>query len=139
MPVCGGCGATNINKVRNINRSAINVFNSNLPNNAFLALPYDSVYQLISLTIFHKFKTRTAQENHFRDVIHSLTPQQSANTRFDTGNNYTMPKYSKSVCHNQFLYNAVKLCNSLPPHIAAIPTNVTFKRDLIFFFFFALN
>ena len=83
----GGCGATNINKVRNINRSAINLFNSNLPNYASLALRYDSVYQLISLTIFHKFKTGTAQENHFKDVIRSLTSQQSVNTRFATGNN----------------------------------------------------
>ena len=107
----GGLWATNINKVRNINRSAINLFNSNLPNNASLALPYDSVYQLISLPFFHKFKTGTAQENHFRDVIRSLTPQQSVNTRFATGNNYTIPKYSKSVCHNQFLYYAVKLWN----------------------------
>ena len=130
MPVWGGCGATNINKIRNINRSAINLFNCNLPNNASLALPYDSVYKLISLTIFHKFKTGTAQENHFRDVIHSLTPQQSVNTRLATGYNYTIPKYSKSMCHNQFLYNAIKLWNSLPPHIASILSTETFKRDL---------
>ena len=38
-------------------------------------------------------------------------------TRFNQANKINIPMFHKTLNHNQFLYNAIKLWNDIPPHL----------------------
>ena len=67
---------------------------------------------------------------HFYNKINSLIPSHTHGTRHNFSRKYSTPLYSKTVSHHQFLFNAVKLWNKLPPHLTVIQDTQTFKFKL---------
>ena len=67
---------------------------------------------------------------HFYNKINSLIPSHTHGTRYDLSRKYSTPLYSKTVSHHQFLFNAVKLWNKLPPYLTVIQDTQIFKSKL---------
>lgn len=127
--VWGGCGITNTNKIRSINKSAIGVVTKNLPNFVAHPLQYDDVYKVTCLSTFHRY-IHSKEMDHFNHQIAGLVPEHCHGTRFSTQGYYLMPQLLKTVCRNQFLFNAVKQWNLLPPEFRALNSASEFKQKL---------
>ena len=129
MSIWGGSGITNINKIRRVNRAAINVFSAELPNNITCPMQYDSIYKLVCLVHFHKF-SRGDGTDQFNSIVVQLIPDHTHNTRFRNSNSYSLPSVFKTVSHNQFFFNAIKMWNSLPIYLKNIQMPSHFKSSL---------
>ena len=129
ISVWGGSYITYISKIFNINRRAINTFSSNLPLNVPSPLSYSQVYKYQCLVIFHKY-LHNPQFIHFHSIIAALRPVHDHSTRFLHDSNLCLPILTKTVTQIQFLFNAVKLWNSLPQNIRVIHSNISFKQQL---------
>lgn len=127
--VWGGSGITNINKVHRINSSAIKVITRSLPDFVSVPLQYDDVYKITCLCTFHRY-AHSSEMEHFHQKIDGLAPEHGHLTRFVADNCYSLPQVSKTVCRNQFLFNAVKLWNVLPQSLKEIDATSSFKRSL---------
>ena len=92
-------------------------------------LPLKSVYHF---SIRSKFQSiiHNGNSHCFLDQILSLTPEHQHHTRFVSFNKLNLPICQKTVYQNQFLYNAVKNWNELPPSLKEpLPPRI-FKRQL---------
>ena len=131
ISVWGGGGVTNISRIRKVNSSTLNIFTDKLAPNSPHPLSFDDAYSLFCLAEFrfHRFSCAGGME-HFYNKINSLIPSHSHGTRHNFSRKYSTPLYSKTVSHHQFLFNAVKLRNKLPPHLTVIQDTQTFKSKL---------
>jgi len=79
-----------------------------------------------------KFFRIIREDNHdyFVNVIGNLIPHHDHGTRFNDGNNYSIPFYSKSKCQRSFLFQAVKVWNSLPSNLKLSVNVKLFKNNL---------
>ena len=124
-----GGNLSNICKIDRINRSAINTFICNLQPNISPPLKFEYVYKLNCLTQFHKYKFDTTFEYFFVKIL-ELFPSHDHSTRFFINNNYSFPVISKTIYQKQFVINAIKLWNNLPPELKLEQSTTTFKRKL---------
>ena len=129
ISVWGGGGVTNISRIRKVNSSTLNIFTDKLAPNSPHPLSFDDAYSLFCLAEFHRFSCAGGME-HFSSKINSLIPSHTHGTRHNFSRKYSTPLYSKTVSHHQFLFNAVKLWNKLPPHLTVIQDTQTFKSKL---------
>ena len=114
ISIWGGCGLTNINKIKNRQHKALRRINEN--DNSLSPLPLKSVYHF---SILSKFQSifHNGNSQYFLDKILSLTPEHQHHKRFVSFNKLNLPICQKTVYQNQFLYNAVKNWNELPPSL----------------------
>ena len=63
-------------------------------------------------------------------IVAQLIPDHTHNTRFRNSNSYSLPPVFKTVSHNQFLYNSIKMWNSLPTYLKNIQLPSHFKSSL---------
>ena len=59
-----------------------------------------------------------------------MIPSHDHNTRFLVNHNYSFPVISKTIYQKQFVINAIKLWNHLPPELKLEQLTTTFKRKL---------
>ena len=130
MAFWGGSGSTNINKISRSNNSTIDLFKIALPNNMRPSLQYNDVYKMISLSIFHKYKTKFDMHDNFYRKITNLIPQHNKHTRFALSTDYSVPMYYKTTGQNQYFYNAIKLLEYLTNVTSGIPRTDIFKNEL---------
>ena len=60
---------------------------------------------MISLSIFHKNKTKFDMYDNFYRKITNLIPQHNKHTRFALSTDYSVPMYYKTTGQNQYLTN----------------------------------
>lgn len=129
ISVWGGGNITNINKISQINRSAINTFNSNVPVHGKTPLSSKAFYKQNCLCLFHKY-LHDVEFLYFNSLIKELVPSHNRETRFVQSFNFSYPAIFKTVSQHQFLFNAIKLWNSLPLYLKTISCNKKFKYSL---------
>ena len=131
--VWGGGGITMINRLNSLNKSAINIFSSNLPPDKPRPQSFSNVHKLVILCTFFKYLNSSASLNsYFHSIINSLVPVHVHGTRFSLHNNISIPNVKKTVSQHQFLFIASKLWNSLPVNLKNIPSALQFKKNLKF-------
>ena len=129
IAIWGGGNITNLNMVSRINRTAVNIFINELPFSIPQPLTFNLVYQYFCLLAFYRY-ANCENFPYFHNKIFNLIPVHGHNTRFSSSNNYSLPTVSKTVSQNQFLFNAIKMWNNLPPEIKELSSITLFKSKL---------
>ena len=127
MTVWGGCGVSYINKIIKLHKRAISICANNHSRNSLLQ--YSSVYSYFTLIRFQK-NIHHHRSQYFTDKILALFPDHSHATRYTEANKINIPMFNKSLNHNQFLYNAIKLWNDIPPDLKLEKSPKNFKHQL---------
>ena len=132
ISVCGNTCVTNINRVRRINSSVVNIFMPSLPDIMPLPLSYN-LYKFVCLKTIHNY-LHSGFFVYFRNKILTLIPSHEYSTRFSSGSSsLILPALYKTVSHHQFLFTTVKLWNTLPPEIKEIQDRTMFvNRTKVF-------
>ena len=93
---------------------------------------HHSLSKVCHFSILSKFQSiiHNGNSQYFLDKILSLTPEHQHHTRFVSFNKLNLPICQKTVYQNQFLYNAVKNWNELPPSLKEPLPPKIFKRKL---------
>ena len=129
IAIWGGGNITNLNMVSRINRTAVNTFINELPFSIPQPLTFNLVYQYFCLLAFYRY-ANCENFPYFHNKIINLIPVHGHSTRFSSSNNYSLPTVSKTVSQNQFLFNAIKMWNNLPPEIKELSSITLFKSKL---------
>ena len=129
IPIWGGCGLTNINRVTTINNKICSIFAS-IYNNSFVPYPYLNVYHYFLLCTFHNLITKHNHNPYFSNKLLDLVPDHDHLTRFSNNQQLSYPNYRKATSHNQFLYNSIKNWNELPFSLREIQETTKFKKSL---------
>ena len=129
IPIWGGCGATNLGRVSRINNKMCSLF-ADVPNGNFTPPPLQGIYKYFSLTFFHNFLIKPNHSHYFSHKLLNLRTNHGLNTRFNSSNLISIPRYNKTTSQNQFLYSAIKNYNLLPPLIKDIENYEKFKKML---------
>ena len=123
----GGCGVSNIIKKKfKLQKRAISLCANNHSRNSLLQYP--SVHSYFTFIRFQKIHHHHSQ--YFTDKILALFPDHSQATRFTEANKINIPMFNKSLNHNQFLYNAIKLLNDIPLDLKLEKSPKNFKHKL---------
>ena len=132
ISVWGNTSVTNINRVRRINSSVVNIFMPSLPDIMPLPLSYDNLYKYVCLKTFHNY-LHSDFFVYFRNKILTLIPSHVYSTRFSSNSSLILPALYKTVSPHQFLFTTVKLWNTLPPEIKEIQDRAMFvNRTKVF-------
>ena len=123
----GWLWVSNINKIIKLRKRAISLCANNNSSNSLLQ--YSSVYSYFTLIRFQK-NIHHHHCQYFTDKILALFPDHSHATRFTEANKVNIPMFNISLNHNQFLYNAIKLWNDIPPDLKLKKSPKKFKLKL---------
>ena len=129
ITVWGGCGVSNINKIIiiRLQKRAISLCSNNHSRNSLLLYP--SVYSYFTLIRFQK-NIHHHHSQYFTDQILALFSDHSHATRFTEANKINIPTFNTSLNHNQFLYNAIKLWNGIPPRFKTRKVSKDFQAQV---------
>ena len=64
-------------------------------------MQYNDVYKMISISFFHKYKTKFDMHDNFYRKITNLIPQHNKHIRFALSTDYSVPMYCKTTGQNQ--------------------------------------
>ena len=127
LSVWSGCVATNIDKINRIQLRALSLIKERYCTN--IPLPLQKVYLL---NLLCKFQTivHHCSSQYFIRKINSSMPDHNHHARFSQFDNFNIVFCVKTVSQRQFLYNAVKRWNDLPPALKEPVPLPTFKRKM---------
>ena len=128
ITIWGGCGETNINRIRKLQDRASSLIVNYAPNKSMLH--FDAVYKYFSVCKFQKCLYQSHSQ-YFSDKITELFPTHNHNTRYAAENKINIPLSNKSVCHNQYFYNAIKFWNEISPDLKLTLNSKKFKYRLM--------
>lgn len=127
VSVWGGCGITNISKVKRIQNKALSIIAENGDNN--LPLPFHKVYLLYLMckfqSIFHN-----GDSEYFLNKVNLLIPAHQHQTRFCSLKKINVARCDKTVSQRQFFYNGVRGWNDLPHFLKDPLSPIQFKSKL---------
>ena len=92
-------------------------------------LPFTAIYEYFSVIKFFKYVILNSN-NYFNNKICNLQINHSFNTRFKTNNCLNNIFFTKSKCHNSFVYQSIGLWNKLPVILRNTNSLSSFKRLL---------
>ena len=135
ITIWGGCGIVNIGRVNRIHRRA-----SNLVVSSFLNIGIDrklctfgKIYDyFVALKMYRCIYSD--DHTYFNNRLLNLQPIHAHSTRFTHSFQYNIPHYNKSLSHNFFIYQGVRVWNFLPYEIKTIDSFKKFKYKLKLYF-----
>ena len=92
-------------------------------------LTYDSMLEYFACLKLCKIMFLNGH-NYFRIKMLQLASSHSHETRFNSQSNLNSPFFTKSKCQNSFLYQSVKVWNSIPVEIRNSPSIGVLKKSL---------
>jgi hypothetical protein len=128
----GGCGSTQLNRVKSIQSRALSLFPGNKEEKCKInrLLNIDDIYNYFVLVKFYKCYVAGMHEHFFVKIL-SNKPSHSYSTRFRDNNMINLPSFSKSKCQSSFIFKGTALWNALPIHLKEIKTLSPFKKRLM--------
>jgi hypothetical protein len=136
IPAWGAQSQTELSKLQRLQDRAVRTVycNSGAGNveqmyTKYKLLNIDQIYIYFSLIYFYKYH-RLHFSSHFHDKIDSIQVSHDHNTRFKSDNNLNLPYVRLSQTLHSFLFESIKLWNSLPDNIRSLDTLHRFKRLL---------
>ena len=133
ITIWGGCGIVNIGRVNRINRRA-----SNSVVSSFLNIGIDrklcTFGKIYDYFVALKMYRCIYNDDHTYFNNKLLKPIHAHSTRFTHSFQYNIPHYNKSLSHNFFLYQGVRVWNSLPYEMKTIDSFKKFKYKLKLYF-----
>ena len=89
---------------------------------------FKQIYNFFTILKFYREINSTNTESYFKTRIFDLQRTHSYPTRFRANNCLVTPQYLKNKCFSSFLYNSIKVWNSLPLEVREIRDFDKFKR-----------
>ena len=133
---CGASGRTAINKLITAqNRCIKRIGRQTSPTDVsamyveMKLLPFTAIRKYFSVVKFFKYVILNSN-NYFNNKICNLQINHSFNTRFKTNNCLNNIFFTKSKCHNSFVYQSILLWNKLPVTLRNTNSLSSFKRLL---------
>ena len=93
-------------------------------------LNFHQIYNYFTILKLYRELNSIKIDSYFKARISGLQNVHSYSTRFRSNNCLVTPQYSKSRCFGSFLYNSIKVWNTLPIEIREIGNFGKFKRKL---------
>lgn len=126
----GRSNVSNVNRLGSVIERSWRAIRSYDCNNIDNFLSYDSIYQYNAA--IKLYKTLNCNDGNLHEYFNERinTPEHAYFTRFNAGNNLSIPLFTISKCHKSFLYQSILVWNSLPDTIKSINFLMSFKKQL---------
>ena len=92
-------------------------------------MSFDSIFEYCTAVKLYKILLLHNHEYFARNFA-NLTVEHNYNTRFNASSKFNTPFFSRTKCQNSFIYQSVRIWNSIPLNIREAPSLRNFKTLL---------
>ena len=123
----GKSNSRNINKIKSLQRKILKLFPQHSTQRNKL-LTFDNIYSYSS--IIKMFTDIHKPSSYFHSKITDLLPSHPHTTRHSSQFNFNLPDINLTQFKASFLYNGIKIWNTLPSYIKNIENKSKLKKTL---------